>query len=260
MDWLIDFGNTNVKWSYVLGDDYLYGGSLAYTNSTPKELVKTININSPVDIQPKNILIASVGKPGFVVAFCDLLIDSHTSNVRIVESSRMLLGIKNSYANPSQLGIDRLLAMGAAYYQVKHSACIVVDIGTALTLDCVDQAGNHLGGLIVPGKDLMLNSLKSESAKLDISRTFNLELSDLPLLGKNTQDALYSGVHFMIVNFIQQQAEKVRNTLLAEQRTSLLLTGGGSKVFRQTLGEDWIYEPGLVLKGLHLLLMAEINQ
>ncbi|WP_029933702.1 type III pantothenate kinase [Thiomicrospira pelophila] len=260
MNWLIDFGNTNVKWAYVLGDDYLYGGSLEYANSVPKELLKTIYKNSPVDLQPKNILIASVGKPSFVLDFCELLIDSHTSNVRIVESSMMLLGIKNSYANPVQLGIDRLLAMGAAYYQVKHSACIVVDIGTAVTLDCVDQTGNHLGGLIVPGKDLMLKSLKSESAKLDISRAFNLELSDLPLLGKNTQDGVHLGIHFMIVNFIQQQVEKVHNTLLAEQKTSLFLTGGGSKVFRQTLGEDWIYEPGLVLKGLYLLLMTEINQ
>lgn len=259
MNWLIDFGNTNVKWSYVLGDNYLYGGSLEYANSAPKELLKTIYISSPEDLQPNIIMIASVGKQSFVIAFCDLLIHNHTSNVRIVESSRMLLGIKNNYTNPSQLGVDRLLAMGAAY-QTKHSACIVVDVGTALTLDCVDQAGNHLGGLIVPGKDLMLNSLKSESAKLDISTTSNLKLSDSPLLGKNTHDAVHLGVHAMIVNFIQQQTEKVQKTFLTDQGSSLFLTGGGSKVFRQILGKEWIYEPGLVLKGLHLLLRAEINQ
>lgn len=257
MNWLIDIGNTNVKWCYVLEGEYLNGGSLPYASLTPEDVLQTIYQNAPALNEPIRVLLANVGKMTFAIPFYKLLHDRNI-NIQMIESSNQMLGIRNGYNNPSQLGIDRLLAIAAAYEQVKN-ACIIVDIGTALTLDCVDQTGKHLGGLIVPGTVLLLNSLKNESSKLETAMTLN-QMIDLPLLGKNTKDAILAGIHSMIVSFISDQSARLQKKFLNDQKVSLLLTGGGAKHFRPNLDTRWIYEPDLVLKGLYLVLMAEINQ
>lgn len=258
MNWLIDIGNTNIKWCYVIKEENIFGGSLHYADLSPEEVLETIYQNTLVVNEPNRVLVSSVGKPSFVMAFYKLLHDRNI-NVQTIESSNELLGIQNGYTNPKQLGVDRLLAMAAAYQQVK-TACIVVDIGTALTLDCVDQTGHHLGGLIVPGTELLINSLRKESSKLETSMTSSHQLAVLPSLGQNTHDAILTGIHSMIVSFISDQTRSLQNSLLSGQEISLLLTGGGAKRFQQSLGAEWIYEPGLVLMGLYLVLMAEINQ
>lgn len=259
MNWLIDFGNTNVKWSYVQESQHLLGGALKYADSTPSKLLETIIKSSPNTLQPTTILISNVGKTSFVVPFCDLLDTNYSSDVRVIESSRVLLGVKNCYDNPSQLGVDRLLAMAAAYHET-GSANIVVDMGTAVTLDCIDQSGVHLGGLIVPGSELMLKSLMRESSKLNISDDLNQNEISYPLLAHNTHDAVLSGIHYMLASFIREQVKAIHKTICAGQAPSLFLTGGGSKAFRESLGADWVYEPDLVLKGLYFLLESENNQ
>lgn len=258
MNWLIDFGNTNVKWSYVLDSQHLLGETLKYSNATPTELLDAIIKNSPSPLQPTTILIANVGKTAFVEPFCDLLNSNYCSNIRIIESSRVLLGVRNSYNNPTKLGVDRLLAMAAAYHET-GSANIVVDMGTAVTFDCVDRLGQHLGGLIVPGSELMLKSLMSETSRLNIGDDLNQNEIGCPLLAHNTHDAVLFGIRSMLTSFIKEQVKSIRNTILAEQATSLFLTGGGSKTFRASLGTDWNYEPDLVLKGLYFLLESENN-
>lgn len=256
MNLLIDFGNTNVKWSFVLDNKHLPSRSLKYSNSTPTELLSTIIKSAPLPINPTTIIIANVGKPDYVEKFCDLLISKYSSDLRLVQSSKRLLGVKSSYHNPTQLGVDRLLAMAAAYQQT-NSAVIVVDIGTAVTLDCVEQSGQHLGGLIVPGSELMLKSLMSESSKLNVLTDENQNRISYSLLANNTHDAMVSGIHRMLASFIEDQVTVTLQTALIGQATSLFLTGGGSKAFRGEFGENWIYEPDLVLKGLNLILSAE---
>lgn len=260
MNWLIDFGNTNVKWGYVLDSDYTQGGSLDYSCFTPVDLLEILYQKAPRHLAPKAVMIASVGKPSFVMDFCSSLLNRYHSDIQVIESSKVLLGVTNSYDEANRLGIDRLLAMGAAY-KIMGSACIVVDIGTAITLDCIDQTGQHLGGLIVPGANLMLKSMEKESTKLNISTHINKTASNTPpLLGRNTSDAMLSGIHYLIVSFVQEHVKIVSKTLLNSQTPTLFLTGGGSRAFKDTLGTDWIYEPDLVLKGLYFLLITENNQ
>ncbi|MBE0493196.1 MAG: type III pantothenate kinase [Thiomicrospira sp.] len=259
MNWLIDFGNSNVKWSYVFKNKYISGESLDYSALTPAELIEVIYKTISERTHPKTVLIASVGKSEFVSPFCKLLSRCSGADVRLIESPKVLLGVTSSYVNPRQLGIDRLLAMGAAY-QLSQSACIVVDIGTAITLDCIDQSGHHLGGLIVPGTDLMLESLKGESSKLATNAQFNAFTRSFPLLGKSTNDAMLSGIHYLIVHFIREHVQIIKKTLLNDQVPLVFLTGGGSNVFVESLGDDWLFQPNLVLQGLHFFLISKDYQ
>ena len=74
-------------------------------------------------------------------------------------------GVRNGYSNPAQLGVDRWLAVIGAFHR-HRDACCVVDAGTALTIDGVDATGQHLGGFIVPGPRLMVESLLTGTSDL----------------------------------------------------------------------------------------------
>ncbi len=74
-------------------------------------------------------------------------------------------GVRNSYANPEQMGVDRWLAMIAAHHHFPGGVA-VVDAGTAVTVDYVDQQGVHLGGYILPGLSMMLASLERDTARV----------------------------------------------------------------------------------------------
>ena len=74
--------------------------------------------------------------------------------VHQVHSEATAFGIINAYAHPSHLGVDRWLAMIGAYNE-QPKATLIIDAGTAITADWVDAQGNHLGGCIAPGVDLM---------------------------------------------------------------------------------------------------------
>ena len=82
-----------------------------------------------------------------------------------VESSAAEL--RNGYEQPQQMGVDRWVAMLAAWER-HHAAACIVDCGTAITLDVVSESGHHLGGVIAPGISLMHEALASRTAQLPV--------------------------------------------------------------------------------------------
>ena len=96
-------------------------------------------------------------------AVAGLLRGRFRRELRLAQVSRCWAGVTNQYADLQSLGVDRWLAMLAAFRQGGGGACVVVDGGSALTVDVVDGAGLHRGGYIVPGQSMMRDSLVSNT-------------------------------------------------------------------------------------------------
>jgi type III pantothenate kinase len=141
------------------------------------------------------------------------------------------------------LGSDRWAALIAAWQHVQ-GACLVVNCGTATTVDALSPQGEFMGGLILPGVSLMRQSLLGGAAQLDEA---NGRVCDFPL---NTADAIHNGVLRATTGAIEHQF-----ALLAQQDANArcLLTGGAAQQVKIYLPMPLVYIDNLVLLGLQVI-------
>lgn len=138
-------------------------------------------------------------------------------------------GVTNQYAEVSRLGIDRWLAMLAAYRRA-GGACMVIDSGTALTIDVVDAQGLHLGGHIIPGLRLMRGSLESNTA-IRLSDNYSAYSQSL---GHSTDEAVFNGTVTALLATIKQQSESLARVGDVE----IYFAGGDAELLHGLAGLD----------------------
>ncbi len=150
-------------------------------------------------------------------------------------------GVTNGYADPSQLGNDRWAALIGARRE-QSGPLLVVNAGTALTIDALTAAGEFLGGLIVPGIRLMMRSLTTGTAHAHAAHG---EFSQFPT---NTLDAIYSGA----LNAALGAIERMRTALAvhAEASPTCIVSGGAAAALMAHLAPPTREAPHLVLLGL----------
>jgi len=190
----------------------------------------------------EKIWVSNVRGHDFEEALAVKLLATSGLSAEFPKSVKSCAGVTNGYDEPSQLGIDRWLAILAAYNAVKQQCC-VVDCGTTITLDLVTSFGLHLGGYIVPGVDLMKSSLLMRSVVLQSD--IQSDISTAP--GRNTANAINNGISAMITGLIERVLAEER---LSEHSTALLFTGGNGQVVKSSLALPSIFHPALVLDGL----------
>lgn len=161
-------------------------------------------------------------------------------------------GVSNGYDHPTRLGADRWTALIGAHWHVQNRApgrpALVVMIGTAVTVDALDEKGTFLGGLIMPGHGIMLRALESGTAGLRVPTG---EVQRFPT---NTSDALTSGGNYAITGAIERMHRHLQDRTGLEPLT--LVTGGaGWKVSPHLEIEHELVEP-LIFDGL-LALQAQ---
>ncbi|WP_157981243.1 type III pantothenate kinase [Aliidiomarina iranensis] len=131
-------------------------------------------------------------------------------------------GIQHCYSREASLGVDRWLTLLLA--KSEQTAAIIIDAGTAITLDVIDEKGQHLGGWIAPGMHLMQEALVRKSTRLRVSDETPTEL-----LGSSTENAIHLGCKASLNGFVEQAlvAAQVRLTQAGEANTpKVWLTGG----------------------------------
>lgn len=161
-------------------------------------------------------------------------------------STALDLGLEVAYDPPSAVGADRLAnaVAGVARY---GTPLIVVDFGTATTLDAVSQEGVYLGGAIMPGVELMLESLAGRTAQLP-----RVALNEAPQpIGKSTPASLRSGVLLGSVGAIEYLVGQFKQVLGNEAR--VVATGGLAETFAPRCPSIESVEPWLTLEGLKIL-------
>jgi len=159
------------------------------------------------------------------------------------EVTRSCGGVSNQYADVSRLGIDRWLAMLAGYNRA-DGACMVIDSGTAFTIDVVDAEGLHQGGYILPGLALMQGSLETNTA----IRLSNNYTAYSKKLGHSTDEAVFNGTVTALLAVIRQQSE-----LLCKEGVRTFFAGGDAELLHSlAMLEHSEIATSLVFEGLDI--------
>ncbi|MDC0093332.1 type III pantothenate kinase [Alphaproteobacteria bacterium] len=177
-------------------------------------------------------------------------------NPLIVDRNIFDLGLKVNIDNPEEAGADRLVNSFAAKC-LKLSPAIIIDFGTATTFDLVGEDGSYNGGIIAPGVNLSLEALYLAAARLP-RVTLKPLSSQKSIIGKNTINAMESGIYWGYVSMIEGLINKIK-ALDEYKNYKIIATGGLSNLFENSLPcIDYIKED-LTLIGLVNLYLKNLK-
>lgn len=240
MKLLIDAGNTRIKWALVEGENWLRSGVVE--TRTPQVLTQQLaGLNDVQEILASNVAGEAVARE-----IRALRLGPH-GEPEFVAATASCAGVRNAYAQAAQLGSDRWLALIAAW-KIAARACLVVNVGTATTIDTLRADGTFAGGLIVPGIKLMQRSL-TEQAQLPMASGCYADFPD------NTADAIYSGAIQASCGAIVRQ-----HGLLADSNAPVLLSGGAATLIQPHLQLPLRLVDNLVLQGLNLVALEKAKR
>ena len=147
--------------------------------------------------------------------------------------------------------MDRWVAMIAAWAELQ-SSCLIVDAGTAVTLDAIDDDGFHLGGQIIPGVEAMLDSLLSATSDISLVKISSKHSADdLKMFSRNTAAAIREGSQNAVAGAIERAIRTLQSN---SYNPTVILTGGGASHILGALDEAPLHRPDLVLQGLAYML------
>ena len=238
----IDSGNTRTKWA-VFNDDGRIQDAGVCLNAELGGFIIPASWKSC-----KRAIVANVAGEGIASSIETLLKKAEIVFVW-AKAEVETLGLQNKYEKPESLGVDRWAALVGAFKRyLNQPACLVVNAGTALTVDAIYQNA-FIGGLIVPGFSMMQNALLQNTATVNPQ---NGQAKTFPL---STADASYSGVLTAIVGAIVMQADKLESH--CQDVPTVVMTGGDAAmlmpILTQVFGAKPVLAEHLVLEGLYLM-------
>ncbi len=244
----LDVGNT-----HILGGVY-HGGKLVARFRYATPLVGTsdqfgiflLNILQANQIDPASVTAVAVSS---VVPGCDYTLN-HTINTYFSADYFVLRGDQQTalnihYSNPNEVGADRIANAIGAVHLYPGKNLILIDMGTATTLCAVTRNRDYLGGAILPGLRLGMESLKTNTAKL---MEVNIETPS-SLIGKTTRESIQSGLYYGQLGALLQLVSGFKQEAFAGEEVLVIGTGGFSQLYKDKALFDVIL-PDLVLQGL----------
>jgi len=247
MQLLIDLGNTRLKWAAVTPEGTRQG---AFAHAGPEQDARDVAavLDREWSALPRvqQICVASVAP-----AELDREIDAFVRRrfgigAEFVHSPAFALGVRNAYAEPERLGVDRFLGL-AALHAENQRAQVLIGVGTAMTLDALGSDGVHLGGWIVPSPALMRHSVLARTARVGVGDGERVEFAD------NTADALRSGSLYAASGAVERFCANAARRF--NEWPAVVLTGGGADEIAPLMpGAE--RRSDLVLQGLALWASA----
>jgi type III pantothenate kinase len=250
----IDIGNTNIvaglfSKKELLGS-FRFATRPATTSDETALLISSWLVENDFEKgNIKSIIISSV-VPSMTASF-EHLSERHFNCNPILVSSRLKLPVKIDIDSPEQVGADRI-ANAAAGYVKFGGELIVVDFGTATNFDVVDDKGNYIGGVLIPGPETAMSDLARKAARL-----YEVPFATPKrVVGRSTTEALMSGLYYGTVGQVDYILEKIL-TETKFKKPNVLATGGlAEKVAKHSKLIKKI-EPNLTLEGLQII--SEFN-
>lgn len=266
---LVDAGNSRLKWaSYGQGklepgEPVIYqspfqGPSLASLLSTAWLSL------AEADYRPTRLLVSNVAGPWILDALNQWIAEyfGHSSvangersvSLESVVAREKAFGVKNAYDQPELLGADRWAGLVAARHLIPGNCCII-DCGSALTIDVLTEKGEHKGGTITPGWDMMKKSLAADTDAID-HHMISKAPARQSLLGATTREAVDAGIAAACAGAVRHVVERYQDQSGANLHC--VITGGGAPQLLPVL-KDWNpeggfqHEPDWVLKGLAII-------
>ena len=232
---LLDVGNSRCKWAHVENGMWMHQGVADNTEGM------ALQHDFAALPAPARIIISNVAGAEMEQRLRTLCA-GYPATPEFIAARNEQCGVSNAYDNPANLGSDRWAALIAAWRRMRR-ACLVVNCGTATTVDALSDTGAFLGGLILPGVTLMQQSLLHSAAQLADA---NGRLQDFP---RNTADAIYSGVMHATLGAIQHQYALLEGA----ETAGCVLSGGAAAQIQPHLGMPVLRVDNLVLEGLQII-------
>ena len=246
---VIDIGNTNLVIGGFENDQIVFKARIATdrTRTSDQYGVEIKNMMEAYGVHKEDVedcIISSVVPPVFNSV--------KTGVIKVIGKQPMVVGpgLKtglNIHVDvPSQLGSDRIVIAVAALAEYK-APLILMDLGTATTIEVVEPENVYLGGVIIPGVKVSLDALTSRAAQLP-----GISL-DKPksVIGKNTVDCMRSGMMYDTAAMIDGLIERMKEEL--GHKCTLVATGGMAQFVTPLCKREIILEKDLLLKGLNIL-------
>jgi type III pantothenate kinase len=237
----VDIGNTNVNIGSFQGKRLI--SHFCINNKSLIQQKNTFHIKSSFLSGTENILIASVN-PEMESIFCKRLDERYKQRVQKI-GREIKLKMSVLVESPEKVGVDRLLNALAAYRRTKTST-IVIDFGTAITIDTVSKKGEFLGGLILPGIQMSAYTLHKQTAflpKVDVKKPTKV-------IGKNTENAISAGIYIGTVGATTHILKEIRKEFRSVR--NVIATGGDAGMFKETIPQIDKFIPYLTLEGIRI--------
>ncbi|MBY0483397.1 type III pantothenate kinase [Nitrosomonas sp.] len=234
----IDSGNSFIKWGLFNHGCCLKLGKIQY------DKIQDVKNDFKVLQAPESIIISHVSREATKNQICEQ-ISRWPVKPHWIRSCAFQCGVTNSYSNPAQLGCDRWASLIAAW-EMQQQACLVINIGTAVTIDALSESGEFLGGIILPGFHLMLNSLQRGT------QLFNAGMSTYEDFPINTNSAIQSGIIHSVIGAIERMYNLLSLKINHPVKTSIV-SGGGVSLLSPFITIPIKTIDNLVLKGLVLI-------
>jgi len=241
MNLVVDIGNSRTK-ICIFNENRIVSQTVcdSFSNEWILELLKKEKIAT--------VLFSTVVQP---VDDIKQLIFSHGFKCIIFDHNTKI-PIQNIYKTPYTLGLDRLAAAIGANELLPNQNVVIIDAGTAITIDFINAENQFVGGNISPGLNTRYKALHNYTNKLPL-----LELrSEWPILGTNTETAISSGVQqgvvFELFGYIDWFIQQYTNV-------KTIITGGDAEFLAKNIQQSIIVEPDLVLKGLNRIIQYNAN-
>ena len=247
----VDIGNTRIKAAVFEGSTLL--DQFHFNNS---DLLNELRFILNKYKNASEIVVASVGnipKKAFL---------EFENQVKIhFISTNSNFPFKNNYLTPTTLGIDRMVLASGAVLKYPNQNRLVIDAGTCITYDFIDEKDNYLGGAISPGIRLRFESLHNHTAKLPLLtletiKAQNSESEKIPFIGNSTFEAIYSGVINGVINEIEgfiSQYEAVYPKFI------IILTGGDTEFLAKRLKNTIFANSNFLLESLNQTFQHKIK-
>ena len=230
----IDSGNSRIKWGWHDAQHWVHQGAAPQADiAALQQQWKSLPL-------PSQIIVSNVAGEQVGAALATMLLHWPV-HARWITSTAFQCGVRNYYSNPAQLGTDRWAALIAVWTR-QQQACLVVNAGTAMTIDALSDTGEFLGGIIVPGLKIMCQTLQENTAALALDKGEFHEYPD------NSADAVYSGALQAMTGAVERMARTLATSL---GHTPLcILSGGSAHAIKSRLPLEAQIIESLVLDGL----------
>lgn len=237
---LVDIGNSNFKWAITKEKQ------LIKRESFPLEieyLTKKLDKYWRLFQKPSRILVSNVAGSEVAKQLRQWAESHWRIETEFIQPQSKAFGVENAYPEPHKLGADRWVGIVALRHHFRLPACMI-DCGTAITLDFLDDKGIHQGGLIAPGLSLMEDALLKGTQGVQLSGG-----SNEGFLARCTEDAICRGTLFAAAGFVDTAIKRLKDESAASP--TIVFTGGRAQAIAALLSiPTVIYEPDLIFMGL----------
>jgi len=254
----IDIGNTNIGVGLFLGDEEksiktIPGASRDKLAKCLKSAWEQIPVvGSSKEGKRDGVIVVSSVKPAWT-AVVEEVAENELGEKLCIIGKDIPLPMSAWVDEPGKVGVDRIVSAAAAY-AVVEDAIIVVDFGTAVTIDLVDEKGIFQGGVILPGLEISAKALKDNTAQLpEVKIT-----KPAGPYGKSTEEAINCGIYYSAIGALQEIVRRYSEEIGKWPQT--VITGAAAKVIADDCDFIDNYVPNLVLKGIVLAYKKHIEE